>query len=248
MSRRIPQPQNIPMQAAMMHPYGAVDFVDNSLSSSVSASPAGFPGAPVAGLVVGGPPAFLEAHGIRYVPADVPEPSDPVEPLASAAVLERDTAPVSDMDIDSRVQSSVQAFLSRSSGSALPRASSRLAAQTSYHLNRAAELPMASSRLAAETERRLSALRNDVMASEIVGRRSSRARGSDTDSRHVMRDEIKQSKLESGKRTLKIELNGHEVDAIKSNPEAMRRIDAAVSREVQRSMASSNKYSSQCNW
>ena len=197
------------MQAAMMHPYGAVDFVDNSLSSSVGAAAGGvgypalgasYPGAAVAGLVVGGPPAFLEAHGIRYVPADVPLDATPTEPLASAAVLERDLAPVTDMDINTRVQSSVSAFLARSTPS---------------------------SRLASETQRRINAMKSDVRASSVVQKRGSR----------TLRDDAGPDP--AAKRSLRIELNGDEVSAIKSNPEAMQRIDAAVSREVRRSLASS---------
>ena len=193
----------------MMHPYGAVDFVDNSLSSSVGAAAgavgypalgASYPGAAVAGLVVGGPPAFLEAHGIRYVPADVPLDATPTEPLASAAVLERDLAPVTDMDINTRVQSSVSAFLARSTPS---------------------------SRLASETQRRINAMKSDVRASSVVQKRGSR----------TLRDEAGPDP--AAKRSLRIELNSDEVSAIKSNPEAMQRIDAAVSREVRRSLASS---------
>ena len=204
------------MQAAMMHPYGAVDFVDNSLSSSVGAAAGGvgypalgasYPGAAVAGLVVGGPPAFLEAHGIRYVPADVPLDATPTEPLASAAVLERDLAPVTDMDINTRVQSSVSAFLANQYARSTPERST--------------------SRLASETQRRINAMKSDIRASEVVQKRGSR----------TLRDEAGPDP--AAKRSLRIELNSDEVSAIKSNPEAMQRIDAAVSREVRRSLASS---------
>lgn len=60
MSRQPKRDQQASMHANM-NPYGAIDFVDNH---NVYAN------TPICTGVVGGPPAFLDAHGIRYIPME----------------------------------------------------------------------------------------------------------------------------------------------------------------------------------
>jgi hypothetical protein len=208
---------NIPMQAAMMHPYGAVDFIDNSLSSSIGSS--------IPGMVVGGPPAFLEAHGIRYVPSDSgTEGLEHCAPMAlapSSVVPERDIGQVSHMDIDSRVQNSVQAFLANQYSRSSP--------------------VQSQSSLASETERRIRALKSDMRRSLPDHSRDlgSEIRNNNYGNDQGLRERAPVSHGDSTeKRSLRVELKSHEVAALNSNPEAMQRIDAAISREVRRSMGS----------
>lgn len=84
-------------------PFGVIDFVDNHcLQGSAAALTS-------SSSVVGGPPAYLEAHGIRYVPQAILE--------SSAAASEPDPAPaevrsqITRHDIESRVEDRVRQFM-----------------------------------------------------------------------------------------------------------------------------------------
>ena len=94
------------MHASAASPFGVIDFVENHPSLLQSA---------VAGGVVGGPPAYLEAHGIRYVPCDqaldsllVPMSSGDTGSLESAAAI---PSPVSPRELNSRVDSRIRRFM-----------------------------------------------------------------------------------------------------------------------------------------
>lgn len=95
---------------AAISPYGVIDFADNHTLQTP-------------GGVIGGPPAYLEAHGIRYVPmAD----GDNMEPASLSCDYEhdprlvsmgRDAAPtetsyVSPAELNSRVDNRIRKFMS----------------------------------------------------------------------------------------------------------------------------------------
>jgi hypothetical protein len=92
-----------------MSPFGVIDFVDNHCLSAA---------APVhAAGVVGGPPAYLDAHGIRYVPAasleggmDSADAGPQLVPMSRSAAA--DPAPVSQGELNSRVEDRVRRFMS----------------------------------------------------------------------------------------------------------------------------------------
>lgn len=107
----------IPLNAAMS-PFGVIDFAENpALHAQYGAPP---------GAVVGGPPAYLEAHGIRYVPSGALEADG--EELGSAAAdgvqqglvpMSRDAgtcsaapAAITKRELDSRVDERIRKFMS----------------------------------------------------------------------------------------------------------------------------------------
>jgi hypothetical protein len=66
---RAPKQESIPLSAAIS-PYGVIDFRSNvDAHSELAAAIAMQQNTVAPGSVVGGPPAYLEAHGIRYVPS-----------------------------------------------------------------------------------------------------------------------------------------------------------------------------------
>ena len=99
----------IPLNAALNNTLGIIDFVD---APSLHA-------APPPGVVVGGPPAYLEAHGIRYVPAgstgvvesdDVGARSAPErDPIVAG--MEAEPVYVSQRELDARVDERIQRFM-----------------------------------------------------------------------------------------------------------------------------------------
>jgi len=107
------------MHASGVNPFGVIDFAENhpSLLMQSSAVPGG---------VVGGPPAYLEAHGIRYVPCDqaldsslVPMSSGDTTYSGGGGSLETTASvvtPVSPRELNSRVDSRIRRFMSASSG------------------------------------------------------------------------------------------------------------------------------------
>jgi hypothetical protein len=108
----------MPMSAALS-PFGVIDFVDNHAASH----------APALGASAG-PPAYLEAHGIRYVPsgslsadaADLASEADSRAIRESLVSMGSDAAPpvrVSQQDLDSRVAESIRKFYDRSGGSGI---------------------------------------------------------------------------------------------------------------------------------
>ena len=110
----------MPMHASGASPFGIIDFAENHPSLLQSSA--------VPGGVVGGPPAYLEAHGIRYVPCDQALESSLVS-MASGDTYSGggggslDTtasvvAPVSPRELNSRVDSRIRRFMSGSSGGA----------------------------------------------------------------------------------------------------------------------------------
>jgi hypothetical protein len=66
MSRAPREPSSIPMHAALS-PYGVIDFANKNSPGDIAAMMQSAGGIP--GSVTGGPPAYLEAHGIRYIPS-----------------------------------------------------------------------------------------------------------------------------------------------------------------------------------
>lgn len=115
MSRAPKNEHSIPLHAAV-NPYGIIDFADGHLGAQAP------PGA-----IVGGPPAFLEAHGIRYVPVtalgaeDAPEPE--IAPRADARLVPMDRAEghalseavpcITRRELDARVEEGIRRFLQR---------------------------------------------------------------------------------------------------------------------------------------
>lgn len=101
---------------AAMSPFGVIDFVDNQCGMGAAAAPG------VPGTVVGGPPAYLDAHGIRYVPSGALEaadacPEDPVDLQNSLVSMARsassEPAPVSQRELNSRVDDRIRRFMSK---------------------------------------------------------------------------------------------------------------------------------------
>ena len=110
----------MPMHASAVSPFGVIDFAENhpSLLMQSSAVPGG---------VVGGPPAYLEAHGIRYVPCDqaldsslVPMSSGDTTYSGGGGSLDTTASavtPVSPRELNSRVDSRIRRFMSAQQGS-----------------------------------------------------------------------------------------------------------------------------------
>ena len=100
------------MSAALNNAVGVIDFVDTTPASAVQA---------MAGMVVGGPPAYLEAHGIRYVPSTVLDAGVRAESIGSdvgvrravepAAALDAEPVYVSQREVDARVDERIQQFM-----------------------------------------------------------------------------------------------------------------------------------------
>lgn len=112
---------------AALTPFGVIDFVDNGCMQATGGGLAAHAGAahanPAHPGVVGGPPAYLEAHGIRYVPSASLE-SDSASPMsadpaatdygisASAKqVAAAAPASVSQRELNSRVDSRIRKFM-----------------------------------------------------------------------------------------------------------------------------------------
>lgn len=68
MSRAPKNECQAPSLTTALSPFGVIDFVDNQCMQSLGSSIVENPSA-VSKVVVGGPPAYLDAHGIRYVPS-----------------------------------------------------------------------------------------------------------------------------------------------------------------------------------
>jgi len=93
-----------------MSPFGVIDFVDNQCLST----PAAAPGQPVG--VVGGPPAYLDAHGIRYVPSASLEAEIPEELVPMSRSALPDPTPVTQRELNSRVDERIRRFMSENGG------------------------------------------------------------------------------------------------------------------------------------
>jgi hypothetical protein len=125
---RAPKQESIPLSAAIS-PYGVIDFRSNvdcgvAHSDLAAAMAMHTPVAP--GSVVGGPPAYLEAHGIRYVPSMEPHlgsdiPDGPGNPLfvpmsdpdrdGSSPLDSSGGAYVSPHELNSRVDDRIRRFM-----------------------------------------------------------------------------------------------------------------------------------------
>jgi hypothetical protein len=93
-----------------MSPFGVIDFVDNQCGAA--------PAPLAASGVVGGPPAYLDAHGIRYVPTaalESPEEcaDDPQQLVSMARGAAPESAPVSHQELNSRVDDRIRRFMSQ---------------------------------------------------------------------------------------------------------------------------------------
>ena len=109
----------MPMHASGANPFGIIDFAENHPSLLQSSA--------VPGGVVGGPPAYLEAHGIRYVPCDqaldsslVPMSSGDTTYSGGGGSLDTTASavtPVSPRELNSRVDSRIRRFMSAQQGS-----------------------------------------------------------------------------------------------------------------------------------
>jgi len=127
-------PANEPPVSALnsaMSPFGVIDFIDNQCMQGIGASAIQGGGALSSGMftglssapqgvspgVVGGPPAYLEAHGIRYVPSSSLEsPADPAycvsEPSSVSMARRAVEMPVaSSRELKTRVDRNVTKFL-----------------------------------------------------------------------------------------------------------------------------------------
>ena len=172
------------MHASAGNPFGVIDFAENHLLSS--AMPGG---------VVGGPPAYLEAHGIRYVPCDqqldtslVPMSSGGDAPLDHA--IASTVSPVSPRELNSRVDSRIRRFMSAQQQGSTPAGGMRAAygredddgGVNERLRNLRHECEVASSRGAGAsldseaTSSRLRKLRQDAERAGSIGARASSSR------------------------------------------------------------------------
>lgn len=140
----------IPMNAALNNTFGIIDFVDAPTLSLQAAAPPG--------MVVGGPPAYLEAHGIRYVPAASvdPDPAGLRGDDPGPDPLEGEPAFVSQRELDARVDDRIQRFMR-----AAPAPSSSAAAAASARAKGARPMQGAAGSPADDVRARLKALRDE---------------------------------------------------------------------------------------
>lgn len=111
------EPASIPLHSAI-GPYGVIDFADSpTVGLLASSAPGG---------VVGGPPAYLEAHGIRYIPSSSTNPDEnSSSSLSSAVDLDAESSSlssyVSPEELNSRVDDRIKQFMQTSSSAPLIR-------------------------------------------------------------------------------------------------------------------------------
>jgi hypothetical protein len=107
------------MNAAIGNTIGIIDFVDSPTLSAAPSAGGGLSSSVPPGVVIGGPPAYLDAHGIRYVPASTLDAGDDaVAPPTSAppvvAPVPEEEAPrayVSQRELDARVDTRIRQFM-----------------------------------------------------------------------------------------------------------------------------------------
>lgn len=107
-----PSPACALNSSATITPFGVIDFAENHMMQAAAG-------------VVGGPPAYLEAHGIRYIPATISSQceSQQMDSLVSMSdmglphpsTLDSAAAPVSPRELNSRVDSRIRRFMSMQS-------------------------------------------------------------------------------------------------------------------------------------
>ena len=122
MSRAPRNDRSIPLSAALGNNIGIIDFIDAPMAGLQTAA-AGAAAVPP-GMVMGGPPAYLEAHGIRYVPASMLGAETAsfasVEALDSspdsAESLDAEPTYVSQQDLEARVDDRIRQFMRRTAG------------------------------------------------------------------------------------------------------------------------------------
>lgn len=107
----------IPMTAALS-PFGVIDFADNHLASHTNLSTL----TSLTNLsATAGPPAYLEAHGIRYVPSMAAEANiatdytSPENYVSMSKDASKDPVVVSQRELNSRVDDRIKRFLSSDS-------------------------------------------------------------------------------------------------------------------------------------
>lgn len=106
---------------AALSPFGVIDFADNHLATSSSLATL----TSLASLSASaGPPAYLDAHGIRYVPVMAAEAAQGMDsPAGSFVPMSRDAGSepvvVSQRELNSRVDDRIKKFLKPESGSSL---------------------------------------------------------------------------------------------------------------------------------
>ena len=115
MSRAPRNDRSIPLSAALGNNIGIIDFIDAPMAGLQTAAAAVPPG-----MVVGGPPAYLEAHGIRYVPASVlgaetasTSAEAPEFAPESLEGVDAEPAYVSQQDLEARVDDRIRRFMNR---------------------------------------------------------------------------------------------------------------------------------------
>lgn len=160
-------------------PFGVIDFVDNHCLQASAAALSSTAG------IVGGPPAYLEAHGIRYVPQALLESSAAeVETKGAPGPVAADARPqVSSYDIESRVDDRVRQFMRERSSSKGPlgepyrvRGGLRQSAADDYDLERVVGRRGVSSGVDSELLE-LRRLRMEVEAAKGQGLRSEKQAG-----------------------------------------------------------------------
>lgn len=173
----------IPMNSALS-PFGVIDFADNHLASQTSLSTL----TSLTNLsATAGPPAYLEAHGIRYVPsmaaeaniaADYTPPDNYVSMSKDAG---RDPVVVSQRELNSRVDDRIKRFLNTESAQGGESLRSIRSDMENYDVHRGAQ----GMRSAASLEADWSELQRDCMA---ANRRSQamRSRLIESNPRHTV--------------------------------------------------------------
>lgn len=171
----------IPLNAALS-PFGVIDFAENP------ALHAQYGGHAPPGAVVGGPPAYLEAHGIRYVPSGVLEAEG--EELGSAAAdsaqqglvpMSRDAgtcsaapAAITKRELDSRVDERIRKFMSDADVRGMSSRMDRRCGDWDYPSMRSRVLLPAS-----DVGERVKSLRRDLAAGYEPSRRPPRLRAAE---------------------------------------------------------------------
>ena len=209
---------------AAMSPFGVIDFVDNQCGMGAAAAPG------VAGSVVGGPPAYLDAHGIRYVPSGALEaadacPEDPADLQKSLVSMGRsassEPAPVSQRELNSRVDDRIRRFMA----DAEMRGMSTRMRESAYQ---------------SDTQDRLRALRSELEYPDVPVRRSDRLRASESagvsQSERLRASESPVSKAERLEKSAREAEHAELRDLRMKSEAALRRSERALSRrsELQR--------------
>ena len=211
----------MPMSAALT-PFGLIDFAENQGLHAQAIAPG----------VVGGPPAYLEAHGIRYVPCGTLDSS--AEDLSAESELKnmvpmsRDVGggsagpvAVTKRELDSRVDDRIRRFMA----DAEMRGMSTRMRESAYQ---------------SDTQDRLRALRSELEYPDVPVRRSDRLRASESagvsQSERLRASESPVSKAERLEKSAREAEHAELRDLRMKSEAALRRSERALSRrsELQR--------------